>query len=246
LSKNAYQRKGGWRFRVLLTLPPDVMLDQETLRVILVVIISYLLGSLPTAYIIGRFKNVDIFSVGSGNMGATNVIRSVGFGWGMSVVLFDSIKGIAAILLAQKIMYHNHAAAITIAAIVSIIGHNWSLFATLLTATIHNGKVRATIRGGKGAATAFGTLLMIAPLQVIAVMLLVGGLIVAVTRYVSLGVLSMFGIALLWIAILTIQQEMEQEFLYYSMMIAALIAVRFRGNIQRLLEGRERRLGEPA
>jgi glycerol-3-phosphate acyltransferase PlsY len=239
----AAKEKEAGRFSAL---PPYVMLDQETLRVILVVVISYLLGSLPSAYIIGRFRNVDIFNVGSGNMGATNVIRAVGFGWGLSVILFDSVKGIAAILLARQIMYHNHAAAITIAAIVSIIGHNWSLFATLLTATFHNGRIRLIIRGGKGAATAFGTLLMVAPVHIIAVILLVGGLIIAVTRYVSLGVLTMFGIALAWIAILSIQHQMDQEFLYYSLMIAALIVVRFRGNIQRLLEGRERRLGEPA
>lgn len=216
------------------------------LTVILIVVISYLLGSLPTAYIIGRFRNINIFDVGSGNMGGTNVIRAVGLGWGLSVVLFDVTKGIAAILLARRLLPGSPSTATTVAAIVAIIGHNWSLFATLLTATIHNGRLVATIRGGKGAATAFGTLLMIAPAQVIVVMTIVGGLIVALTRYVSLGVLVTFGIGMAWLLVLVAQKQMDQVFMVYSLTVMALILVRFRGNIQRLLEGKERRLGERA
>jgi glycerol-3-phosphate acyltransferase PlsY len=222
------------------------MNSTETLNVILVVVVSYLLGSLPTAYLIGRLKNVNIFDIGSGNMGATNVIRAVGFGWGVSVWFFDSVKGIAAILLARKIMVNHEASATTIAAVVAIVGHNWSLFATLLTATMHNGKIRATIRGGKGAATAFGTLFMVVPVYGLVAITVVGGLIVAVTRYVSLGVLVTFAIALAWILVLISQHRLEHEFMYYSLTVGALILLRFRGNIQRLIEGRERRLGEPA
>lgn len=215
-------------------------------RVVLVVVISYLLGSLPTGYLIGRLKNVNIFEVGSGNMGATNVIRAMGMGWGLSVWFFDSLKGIVAILIAQQIINESKAAATTIAALVAIVGHNWSLFATLLTATIHNGKIRATLRGGKGAATAFGTMLLIAPWHVIVAMTVVGGLIVALTRYVSLAVLGMFALSIGWIVVLVTRHEMEHEFLYYSVILALLILIRFRENIQRLAAGRERRLGEPA
>jgi glycerol-3-phosphate acyltransferase PlsY len=218
----------------------------NTLDVILVVVISYLLGSMPTAYLIGRLKNINIFEVGSGNMGATNVIRAIGFGWGVSVWLFDSAKGILAIIIARQIMSESKAAATTIAAIVAIIGHNWSLMAALLTATVYNGRLVLIVRGGKGAATAFGTLLMVAPAQVIVVMTMVFALVVALTRYVSLGVLLMFGGAMLWIVILTTQKQMEHEFLYYSLFVAALILWRFRENIQRLIEGRERRIGESA
>ena len=87
---------------------------------------------------------------------------------------------------------------------------------------------------------------MVAPAQVIVVMTMVFALVVALTRYVSLGVLLMFGVATLWIVILTTQKQMEHEFLYYSLFVAALILWRFRENIQRLIEGRERRLGESA
>jgi glycerol-3-phosphate acyltransferase PlsY len=201
---------------------------------------------LPTAYLFGRLKNINIFDIGSGNMGATNVVRAVGFGWGLSVWFCDVLKGMAAILVARHIMSESTASATSIAAIVAIIGHNWSLFATLLTATMQNGKIRLIVRGGKGAATAFGTLLMVAPVQVIVVITVIGGLIVATTRYVSLGVLVTFGLGITWMLILISQHRLEQEFAFYSVMMAALILVRFRGNIQRLLEGSERRLGETA
>jgi len=211
-------------------------MDSLVARIILVVVISYLLGSIPTAYLVGRLRNVNIFEIGSGNMGATNVIRATGgIGWGMIVWFFDSTKGILAMLLAAKIVPENAVAASVLAAIVAIIGHNWSLFATLLT---------GTIRGGKGAATAFGTLLLIIPLQFIAVLLVIAGLIIAVTRYVSLAVLIMFGLAVAWLVFMISQHVIPFEYLFYALAITALILMRFRENIQRILAGTERRLGE--
>jgi glycerol-3-phosphate acyltransferase PlsY len=216
-------------------------MDSELLRVIAVVAASYLLGSLPSAYVIAKLRRVNIFEVGSGNMGATNVARAIGFGWGLMVWLFDSVKGMAAIILARQIMSDNAEVATAIAAIVAIIGHNWSLFATLLT-----GK----LRGGKGAATAFGTVLMIVPLYILPYVLLAGGaafaVIFALTRYVSLGVLIMFGVIIGWMLILVSQRQLDFVFMYYSLMVAALILLRFRENIQRILAGRERRFGEHA
>jgi acyl phosphate:glycerol-3-phosphate acyltransferase len=209
----------------------------EIINVVLVVIISYLLGSVPTAYLIAKFNKVNIFDVGSGNMGATNVIRAVGLMWGLLVFLLDAMKGIAAILLARHIMSYSTASATTIAALVAIIGHNWSVFATLLT---------GSLRGGKGAATAFGTLLMIAPFQVLLVTCAMSGAIIAVTRYMSLGVLVLFAFALAWLLVLISQNQLQHEFIIYCLTTAVLIIYRFRENIQRLLTGKERRLGEPA
>jgi glycerol-3-phosphate acyltransferase PlsY len=103
-----------------------------------------------------------------------------------------------------------------------------------------------TLRGGKGAATAFGTLLMIVPFHIIAVMLAVGGLIIAVTRYVSLGVLMMFTLALVWIIVLIAQQAMPWEYIVYGFSMFGLLLLRFRENIQRLIAGTERRIGEGA
>lgn len=209
----------------------------ELLPILLIIVTSYLLGSFPTAYLIGRMRGVNIFEVGSGNMGATNIIRVMGLGWGLVVWFFDSTKGIIAILLATRLWMDNQALATVIAAVCAIIGHNWSLFAGLLT---------GTIRGGKGAATAFGTLIMIVPPYVIAVMLLVAALIIGITRYVSLAVLLMFTLAAVWMIVLLTERQIPVEYTLYSLAIVALIFYRFRTNIQRLLAGTERRLGDPA
>ena len=203
----------------------------------IVVALSYLLGSVPTAYLIAKSKNVDIFAVGSGNMGATNVSRAIGTRWGVLVMFIDMIKGIVAIAICQQIMPDSKAAATTISAISVIVGHNWSLFATMLT---------GTLRGGKGAATALGTLIMIAPTQAIVIPVAVGLGIVVLTRYVSLAVLITFLLAHIWIIILIIQRNLDSTFIVYSAVLTTLILVRHRSNIERLLAGVERRFGEPA
>ncbi len=211
----------------------------DVVRILMVVIVSYLLGSLPTAYLIGRLKRVNIFEVGSGNMGSTNVARSMGCGYGIIVALGDILKGVAAIVIARYyILPDNWILATVLSAIVVIIGHNWSLFVALIT---------GTLRGGKGAATAFGTMLVVGlPLQLIAVVCLVGALLVALTRYVSLGVLGMLAIATLWVLVLIGQHSLSWEYGIYTVFVATIMLWRFRGNIQRLLAGTERRLGERA
>lgn len=207
------------------------------IEVVGVIVISYLLGSIPTAYIIAYQKGVNIFEVGSGNMGATNVIRALGFWWGILVWFFDSLKGIIAILISNLIMHDNHAAATAISATVAVVGHNWSLFAALVT---------GTLRGGKGAAIWFGTMLMMAPIQVIVGVTVLGGFVVALTRYVSLAVLAMFGLFMLWMLILIGQRLLPIEYVYYALLVTAMMLYRFRDNIQRLITGKERRLGERA
>ncbi len=212
------------------------MPQASLIQALIVVVVSYVIGSIPTAYIIGRLRNIDIFEVGSGNMGATNIVRATGkITWGVLVWFFDSTKGIIAILLAHRIMPDNIAGATVIAATASIVGHNWSLFVGIIT---------GTLRGGKGAATAFGTLVVIIPLHVIAGMLVLFGIVIAVTRYVSLAVLLMFGMGVLAMLILTMQNTIASEYAVYSLAVTFLIVVRFRDNIQRLLDGTERRLGE--
>lgn len=209
----------------------------EPVQIILVVLTAYLLGSFPTAYVIGRLHKVNIFEVGSGNMGSTNAIRAMGCGWGIVVALIDITKGLAAVFLARQIMSDNVTAATVIAGSVAVIGHNWSFFVTILT---------GTLRGGKGAATALGTVLLIAPLHIVAAVCLIGALLVALTRYVSLAVLTMTGVGVLWMMVLVSQHEIAWEYGVYTLVLAALVLVRFRGNIQRLLAGTERRLGDNA
>lgn len=201
----------------------------------LIIVVSYLLGAIPTAYIIARLNNYDIFAVGSGNMGATNISRILGIRWGLVVWFLDSLKGVSAVLLSRQILDDNRALATTLSAVVAILGHNWSIYVSFFT---------GSLRGGKGAATAFGTLLMVAPAQVVLVAFAISGAIVARTRYMSLGVLVMFVLSTVWIAVLSLQGLIEPVFIAYALATALLILYRFRDNIQRLIAGTERRLGE--
>lgn len=214
------------------------MQSEVLVRAFLVVLASYLLGSIPTAYLVARYKKINIFEIGSGNMGGTNVARAMGLGWGAVVYAIDIVKGIIAVVIATTfIMPQHRTTATVIAAIAVVVGHNWSLFAALIT---------GTLRGGKGAATAFGTILMIAPFQLIAVISIGGALVIALTRYVSLGVLVMLSVATVWMLVLLGQQALPWEYGVYTLSVVAIILWRFRDNIQRLLQGKERRLGERA
>src|SRR3972149_1609495 len=123
-------------------------------QVILMIALGYIIGSFPTAYLVARLKGVNIFKVGSGNMGANNVARTCGLRYGALVWAWDGLKGIAAILLARFVFPENQALVSVRAAIAVVAGHNWSFLATLIT---------GSIRGGKGAATASGTFLLLAP-----------------------------------------------------------------------------------
>lgn len=212
---------------------------QNSLLVALLLTIAagYLLGSVPTAYVIGRLHRIDIFKIGSGNMGATNISRALGIPLGIVVWFMDSAKGMAAILLAQQLMPENPALGMTAGATSAIIGHNWSIIVLFLT---------GSIRGGKGAATAFGTLLMLAPAQVVAISFALCSAAVVLTRYMSLGVLLLFGLSLPWLFVLTMQDVVPSVYSLYAVATAALIFYRFRENIMRLANGTERRLGDPA
>lgn len=213
------------------------MVADFAISALAIIALSYLLGSIPTAYLVARVRGVNIFEVGSGNMGATNVIRALGLSWGLVVWLLDSLKGILAILAAAVFMPGHPALATVIAATAAVVGHNWSVFAALVT---------GSLRGGKGAATWFGTMLVIAPLQVVVAMTVLGGLIIAATRYVSLAVLGMFSLSGLWMLVLISQSKLPNEYSIYTLLVTAMMLYRFRENIQRLLAGTERRLGERA
>lgn len=202
--------------------------------VLRIALLGYLIGALPTAYTLAQAHGIDIFAVGSGNMGATNIARALGARWGILVWLLDGFKGIGAILLAQALLPDAPELAATTAALAAIVGHNWSIYLFVLS---------GQFRGGKGASTAFGTLLLIAPPYVFAVLSAVGLVIIAVTRYVSLASLAIFILGAVWILILSAQALLPGVFAVYAVALAGLILVRFRGNIARLIAGTERRIG---
>lgn len=216
------------------------------LRIFLIFISSYLIGALPTAYLVGKLHGVNVFEVGSGNMGGTNVARAMGLGWGLLTSALDICKGVAAVWLAQQILpepFSWHLVGSIVASTVVISGHNWSIFASLLYRH-YNPDEPFSMRGGKGAATAFGTMMLLVPPQAVAAGLALGVILVIATRYVSLSVLMTFAVALTWSVVLVIQQMLPLAYLSYVLLLTLLILWRFRGNIQRLLQGNERRLGE--
>lgn len=206
----------------------------ELTRVLAIIVIGYLIGSFPTAYVVGRMKGIDIFKVGSGNMGAANVARACGVQYGALVWLWDGLKGIVAVLIARSLFPDHLAAASALTAVAVVAGHNWSFLATIIT---------GSIKGGKGAATASGTFLFLAPTFLVVLVLALAAAIVLLTRYVSLAVLTSVAAAAIAILILIGLDIMDPAYSLY-LFVAWMIFIRHRSNIYNLLAGRERRLGE--
>ncbi|MCI0712035.1 MAG: glycerol-3-phosphate 1-O-acyltransferase PlsY [Chloroflexi bacterium] len=205
--------------------------------VVQVLAITYLIGSIPTAYIIGRFKGINIFEIGSGNMGANNTARALGIQWGVVVWLLDGFKGIIALLIAGWLASStNQAAAWVVGAIGVVLGHNWSLFATMLT---------GHVRGGKGAATASGTWVLLVPPILLAGVLMIWALVVFLTRYMSLAVLTSVAVVSLYIVALAVLDHRDPIFLGY-ILVAVMIFYRHRTNIRAIMAGTERRFGDRA
>jgi len=202
--------------------------------VIFIVVLGYVIGSFPTAYLVARTKGVDIFKVGSGNMGANNVARACGIQYGALVWAWDGFKGIVAVLIARWLLPDHQAIASVLAAVAAVAGHNWSFLATLIT---------GSIRGGKGAATASGTFILLAPTFLVALILALGAAVVLLTRYVSLAVLTSVAAAGIAITLLVGFGKMDPVYSVY-LLVAFMVFVRHRSNIYNLLSGKERRLGE--
>jgi glycerol-3-phosphate acyltransferase PlsY len=202
--------------------------------VVLVFVLGYMIGSFPTAYLVARTKGVDIFKVGSGNMGANNVARACGLQYGALVWAWDGLKGIVAVLIARWLMPDHTTLASVLGAVAVVAGHNWSFLATLIT---------GSVRGGKGAATASGTFILLAPTFLVALTLALAAAIVLLTRYVSLAVLTAVAVAGIAIVIFIGFGLMDPVYSLY-LLVGYMIFVRHRANIYNLLAGKERRLGE--
>lgn len=190
-------------------------------------LVGYLLGSIPFAVFIARGHGVDIFTLGSGNPGATNVLRNLGKKAGYTCFLLDAGKGIAAAGLGFLFARFSSGANAELLAILgligAILGHSFSLF--------------LKFRGGKGVATTVGGLFVIMP-----IVLLIGvGLWILLfysTRYVSLASLGL-GLSLP-ISAFFFESQLA---LILCLALCVLLFVRHRANIQRLLNGTENRAG---
>lgn len=194
------------------------------LWVILGVVIAYLIGSISTSTLVVRLvAGTDIRRYGSGNAGATNTLRMLGTAWGIVVLICDALKGMIALWIVAA-MTNTNGVALAMAAIAVVFGHNWPVF--------------FGFRGGKGIATTIGVLLWLAPLMTI-----IAGIIclvvIALTRYVSLGSLIL---TVLIPILLAIWAPSHGAALWASIVLALLSFYQHRANIARLLRGQERKL----
>lgn len=209
----------------------------NVLMVLLLTVLSYGIGAFPTAYLVGRCNHINIFSSGSGNMGANNTYHTLGVGWAALVWVIDVGKGILATVLARTMA---PASLLTLAGALSglavVIGHSWSLWALLLV-----GK----LRGGKGAATAGGTWLVNAPPMVFAVTVGLWAIIAGSTGYVTLATLLMFAVGVLWMLALASIHAIAPVAIIYVIGVAAVIYWRHRTNLRALIDGHERQITSP-
>lgn len=191
-------------------------------------ILAYFAGSIPTGLWVGRrLRGIDIRNFGSGNLGATNAFRVLGRSLGFMVLLIDVLKGLLPVVLFPKMVGLDNVTAgqeILIGAS-AIAGHVLSCF--------------VNFKGGKGVATALGVFLALVPLEM-SIILAIGIVLIAVTGYVSLA--SIVGAVLLPLFLyFTGRPTMV---LLVATVIAGIVIFRHRGNLVRLIQGRENRFYE--
>ncbi len=195
---------------------------------LIIIIIAYLLGNISTSYIIAkRFAGVDIRTQGSGNAGSTNVLRTLGKKAGALTFIGDVLKGFIAVLIARiigRILNVDEATCAYLAVVAVVIGHNYPVF--------------LGFKGGKGVATSLGSMLGMNPIIALSCLAFFG-VIVAITKYVSLG--SILGIGLSPI-IMIINQNTKG--LLVALFLTVSVCFTHRENIKRLISGTERKIGQ--
>ena len=203
------------------------------LAYIIVVVAAYFLGSIPTGYLAARAKGIDIRTVGSGNIGATNAMRVLGKPAGITVLLVDALKGYAAVAWVCPLLIKSFNAPAAnvetlriIAGIAVVLGHNYTCW--------------LKFKGGKGVATSGGAYLALAPLAV-GIALAAFILAVLLTRYVSLGSIAAA------VALPAAVWCLPEHNLFLGLVTTALGAMaiyKHKSNIKRLMAGTESRIGK--
>lgn len=191
---------------------------------LIVAIVAYLIGSIPTGYLIVKAKtNQDIRTIGSGSTGATNVKRVLGKKWFFIVMLLDAIKGALPVVLAKYLTDDIYGIYAVIAAIFVIIGHSKPIF--------------LQFKGGKSVASGVGTILALNPLVGLCIAI-IWGVITYISRYVSLGSI----IALIISPFLMYFFKNPIGYVVYCAIAAIYIVYLHRENISRLLKGTENKV----
>lgn len=191
------------------------------MKIFVLYTVAFLIGSIPTGQLIARSKGIDLKRQGSGNVGATNVLRTLGRKPAVITLIGDMAKGAAAVLLG--IHFGTGPLQTGVVGLCAILGHNFSVF--------------LNFRGGKGVATSIGVLTVYSP-QTGLVTIIIWLMTVLVSRYSSLGALVSFGILPFSISLLDTREKLPIAFA-----ITALVFVRHRENISRLARGQEPKVG---
>jgi len=194
---------------------------------------SYLLGSIPFGYVAGKIGGIDIRKIGSGNIGATNVVRVLGKRYGYSVFVLDFLKGFGAVKISMSIATDARPEWASpeifgiFAAIASVIGHSFPVW--------------LKFRGGKGVATSAGALFGLIPLAAL-IGIVIWVLVFWFTRYVSVASVVAAATLPLVILIMTRLNQIHGNALFYSSLgLAAVVMWRHRSNFSRLMHGSEPR-----
>jgi glycerol-3-phosphate acyltransferase PlsY len=199
------------------------------MAVALAILASYLLGAIPTSYLVSRFfAKIDLREHGSRNLGATNLYRVLGWKYAIPVALFDIAKGAIPVLVLAPQVSDSELFALA-CGVAAIVGHVFSVF--------------VRFKGGKGVATAAGVMLGLTPLA-LGVAALVWALVVLLTGYVSLA--SIAAAAVLPFAVYLLEHPRSPELLWIDTVVAIGVIVLHRHNIHRLLNGTESRFGRRA
>jgi glycerol-3-phosphate acyltransferase PlsY len=200
---------------------------------LVVALVGYLAGSFPTGYLAGRLAGVDIRKIGSGNIGATNVTRALGKPFGYSVFVVDLAKGFVAVMLAKFIAQGNELSAGmvdfygAVAGVCSVLGHSYPIW--------------LGFKGGKGVATSIGALFGLNWIAAL-IVCVVWVIIFQTLRYVSVAsIAAALAFPITIGAMLALNQLKTPVLLYFSLILAAVVIVRHRSNLSRLLNGTEPR-----
>jgi glycerol-3-phosphate acyltransferase PlsY len=188
-------------------------------------VVSYFLGSIPTGFLWAKARGIDIREVGSGNIGATNVMRALGKGPGIAVLLIDALKGFVPVWLAPRIFPDANPSPLQIVCCVSVIaGHNWTCW--------------LKFKGGKGVATSAGALLAFLPLPLLCG-LGVWLVVFAIWRYVSLASVC----AAVAVPVATWLIMKDPVLTVFTAILGVVTIYKHKSNVQRLLAGTENRVG---
>lgn len=213
------------------------------LNLVIIAILSYLIGSIPTSILISRgVKGIDIRKHGSGNAGGTNVFRVLGWKYGILTIILDALKGAVAVILVARLYFgdfpfpnatpfDDFTLVQIIAGISAVIGHVWTIF--------------ADFKGGKGIATSLGFLIAIITVDMLFAVA-VFFIVVTISRYVSLGsIAAAISVPLIMIVrenIFNVNITGYHTILPFAILLALLVLYTHRANIDRLLKGNESKI----